>query len=430
MQDNLSITQNGEGLRPLLQKPAYPILIVEDDPVNRALISRLCEKLQVESEAVENGRAALDLMKNSETRYSVYIIDLMMPEMSGLELIPEIKRLDRDAVILVQTSVDDIETIIKVMRLGVFDYIIKPVDLMDFPRILSRATEYFILKEQEKKRTDQAAIQIRSQLDWLNYKESRRMISSESLEKNLIHNLKQSMSQGAGFGSTTTILELIKNQATTQGDFYLIKKDLMDLVFENNEISINLMEGLSSITDLLEEDSEIGAVNSSEIVQLIEPIVTDLKEYLEKRSIFVSLPDQPEIRRVHAALDRLSLVLEELIINAFKYSPSGARVDIYSYYSSGYFCIVVKNDAGKQGEIKGIPADYEKMVLEPFIRLHPPEESIARKEKFGLGLGLTVVDHIVKQHNGMFFIHNVNDHTGSEPRLCVQAEIFLPLAEE
>ena len=53
----------------------------------------------------------------------------------------------------------------------------------------------------------------------------------------------------------------------------------------------------------------------------------------------------------------------------------------------------------------GIPEKYEKLVLEPFFRLLPPDESIGEVEKFSLGLGLTVVDNITRKHGGMFVIN-------------------------
>ncbi|HNC00788.1 MAG TPA: ATP-binding protein, partial [Leptospiraceae bacterium] len=120
---------------------------------------------------------------------------------------------------------------------------------------------------------------------------------------------------------------------------------------------------------------------------------------------------------------------KELLINSYKYSTPSSRVDIFAHVAGSYFCITFKNEIDEKS-YGGIPPEKEKLVLEPFFRLHPPVEDILEVEKFSLGLGLTVVDFIVNKHNGMFFIHNAIDHTGKRKTNCVLAEVFLPIKME
>lgn len=412
----------------ILQKPSYPVLIVEDEKSNQILLSSICEKMGVDAVISDNGRDAMGKL-GQDSPFCIYIVDLIMPEMSGKEFIEKLKTREEDPVILVQTHVDSPETIIDVMKLGVFDYILKPIDVDQFSEILSRALEFKSLRENEKRRSLQAAIRIRSELEWLNYKEARRKSDSESLERNLIKNLKTSMSQGAGFGSMVSLLELIKGSSSLDGDYYKVKRDVLDLLFENNEISMNLMDGLQSISTLLEEDFPLIKTGSENVTDLFQDILKKLDSYFTEKRIHISYPDEHPKEILYANLEYLSLILEELLINAYKYSIQGGNIDIYTFQNQGYFAISIKNDVSSDGP-GGIPADYEKLVLEPFIRLHPPVESIAKLERFGLGLGLTVVEHIARKHSGMFFIHNVKDHTTGEVRPGVQAELYLPIILE
>ncbi len=78
----------------------------------------------------------------------------------------------------------------------------------------------------------------------------------------------------------------------------------------------------------------------------------------------------------------------------------------------------------------GIPEEYEKLVLEPFFRIQPPDETIGDVEKFGLGLGLTVVDNVARKHGGIFLIHDVKDHMDGKVRNCVLADLLLPTVRE
>ncbi|HMV44733.1 MAG TPA: ATP-binding protein, partial [Leptospiraceae bacterium] len=133
--------------------------------------------------------------------------------------------------------------------------------------------------------------------------------------------------------------------------------------------------------------------------------------------------------QIEIDIEKIKLVLEELLINAYKYSVSSSRIDIFAHITGTYFCITFKNEID-ENSYGGIPPEKEKLVLEPFFRIHPPVEDILAVEKFSLGLGLTVVDFIINKHNGMFFIHNAVDHTGKKRTNCVLAEVFLPIKLE
>jgi signal transduction histidine kinase len=120
------------------------------------------------------------------------------------------------------------------------------------------------------------------------------------------------------------------------------------------------------------------------------------------------------------------MAIEELVINAFKYCNENSNIDIFAHINNGYLIVSVKNEV-KNDSYGGIDESKEKYVIQPFYRIHPPVESVNKIEKFGLGLGLTMVDHILGKHSGLFFIHNAKDHTTKTITLCVLSEIFLPL---
>jgi CheY-like chemotaxis protein len=81
-------------------------LLVEDHAFQRALIERMLQNLGVGEVAVAaNGKEALRLLRERRSRFDIVLTDLMMPEVDGIELIPELK-LASPGVALVLASVD------------------------------------------------------------------------------------------------------------------------------------------------------------------------------------------------------------------------------------------------------------------------------------------------------------------------------------
>ena len=169
---------------------------------------------------------------------------------------------------------------------------------------------------------------------------------------------------------------------------------------------------------------------------LLSVVIKDFPQYLKEivpfmnnKDISIAFPSIHSNCKIEIDLEKMRLVFEELLINAYKYSVRSSRIDIFAHVTGTYFCITFKNEID-EFSYGGIPPEKEKLVLEPFFRIHPPVEDILAVEKFSLGLGLTVVDFIINKHNGMFFIHNAVDHTGKRRTNCVLAEIFLPIKLE
>ncbi len=401
-----------------------PVLIVEDKKENQDLLFELCKKMNVVSEIASNGKIALDMCANR--KFSVYIVDLMMPVMDGRTFISEIKKIDPSAIILVQTALDSSETIIDIMRMGVFDYVIKPIEPELFMSVLLKALEYGSLKQLEMSQTISAGDKIRGQIEWLNYKESRRMMTQDSTESKSIYSLKTSLSQGAGFGTLITLLDIMKNSSTAEGEFYKIDKSLADMVFDNNEFCRTQLDGLNFATDMLEKDFTLETKSTVDFVNAFPGMVQNVLNYYPEKKLKVTLPIAKDNLPIRYNADVMTIVMEELMVNAFKYSARGSTINVFCHVNHGYFWVNIKNDVTLK-PYGGVPKEYEKLVLEPFYRIHPPDESISKIEKIGFGLGLAVVDYVAKKHGGIFIIHDVRDMTTEKERMCVLSEFLLPI---
>ncbi|HLV01766.1 MAG TPA: HD domain-containing phosphohydrolase, partial [Acidobacteriota bacterium] len=103
------------------------ILIVEDDPSIRLLLERTLSRHGYSCAPAASASEALRLMQERE--FQVTLVDIILPEMTGLELIPRLKRLDSYLEIVVITGVQERQTAIDALKAGARDYIVKPFDL-------------------------------------------------------------------------------------------------------------------------------------------------------------------------------------------------------------------------------------------------------------------------------------------------------------
>ncbi len=403
-----------------------PILILEDVKENQDLLKELCKNMGFPCEIAENGQMGLDMMEQKS--FSIFIVDLMMPVMDGKTFIKKVKEKIPDAIILVQTALDSSETIIDIMKLGVFDYIIKPLDPKMFQRVINKSIEYKNLKEMEKDLANSASLKIRNQLEWLNYKEDRRITAKDYAEIKSIYNLKTSLMQGKGFGSLLSIIDIILNSKKEQGTGYLIDKEILDLLLENYETCNGQLHWLHEISNLLENLFPVAESNSAELIAAIPGMLREVEPYLEKKNLKVTYPELKTKCNLNLNLEKLSLIIEELIINAYKYSVPGRTINMFSFIKEGYLWLCTMNEVTEK-PYGGIPKKYEKLVLEPFFRIAPPDETISKIEKFGLGLGLTVVDNITRKHGGLFLIQDVKSHIDNQTKSSVLAQIMLPVVD-
>jgi cyclic di-GMP phosphodiesterase len=123
------------------------ILVVDDEPEIRDV---LCELLgdRYECVAASSAEEALALMRGGH--FTLIISDIMMGGMSGLEMIPHVLNDSPGTVVLMISGVQTIESAIKALRAGAFDYIMKPFDLRQVDVAVKRAIELYELRRSKR----------------------------------------------------------------------------------------------------------------------------------------------------------------------------------------------------------------------------------------------------------------------------------------
>ncbi|HEY7783171.1 MAG TPA: response regulator, partial [Pyrinomonadaceae bacterium] len=115
------------------------ILIVDDEEdINEILSDLLSDKYDCVS--ANSAEEALDHLK--QNTFELVISDITMPGMSGLEMIPQVKSLNPHTVVVMISGMQTVESAIEALRLGAFDYLMKPFDLRQVEAVVKRALEH------------------------------------------------------------------------------------------------------------------------------------------------------------------------------------------------------------------------------------------------------------------------------------------------
>jgi DNA-binding NtrC family response regulator len=125
------------------------ILIVDDEEI----VIRSCRRILGDSmyvvDSTHDGQDAL--RKLDETEYDLMILDIMMPGMDGLEVLQSVKERHPDVDVIMMTGLSEIQTAVKAMKLGAFDYLSKPFDPDEFKLVVDRALERRQLQQENRK---------------------------------------------------------------------------------------------------------------------------------------------------------------------------------------------------------------------------------------------------------------------------------------
>ena len=133
----------------------FRILVVDDEVDFLETIVNRLKKRQLDAVGVESGEGALETLK--QQLFDVVLLDIKMPGgMDGIETLREIKRVQPLAEVILLTGHASVETSIEGMKLGAFDYLLKP---MKFEELLEKLAGAFKKKSAHDKKIRDAKIQ-------------------------------------------------------------------------------------------------------------------------------------------------------------------------------------------------------------------------------------------------------------------------------
>ncbi|HTD51392.1 MAG TPA: sigma-54 dependent transcriptional regulator [Thermoanaerobaculia bacterium] len=125
------------------------VLVVDDEEIIRDVLETLLEREGYDVTAVETGTEALKAFEADP--HDLVLLDLMLPDRSGLEVLREIRQRDPDAVVVIVTAYSSIEGAIEAMREGAFHYIPKPFQNQEVLLTVEKGAERRKLTEENRR---------------------------------------------------------------------------------------------------------------------------------------------------------------------------------------------------------------------------------------------------------------------------------------
>lgn len=330
------------------QATAPNILIVDDTPANVLLLVRMLAAHGYNPRPVLSGKQALQAARAEAP--DLILLDVVMPEMNGYEVCEQLKAdaaLKEIPVIFVSALSETIDKV-KAFHVGGVDYVTKP---FQFEEVYARVQTHLRLRRLEKLRDDLAHM--------------------------VVHDLRNPLTGICGF------LEFLEDE-----EFQNLSASAQKLVALARRSAAELLNMIGSILDV----SKMGAgamklqLEPCDLAAFLRDLLATMQPLSGNRTVTLDVPASPLSVTADAGLIRR--VLQNLLSNAFRYTPSGGDVRIAVAPSPSDIRITV-TDAGP-----GIAPEYHQRIFEKFGQVED------LKNRLGTGLGLTFCKMAVEAHGG------------------------------
>jgi signal transduction histidine kinase len=393
------------------------ILIVDDEPNNLAVLEAVLDTPGYRLVRAESADQALLSLVSEE--FALLILDIRMPGMTGFELAQTIKgrrKTSRIPIIFLTAYYNEDQHVLEGYGSGAVDYLVKPinptvlrskvavfVELHRKGREVANANRALLAEVSERRRAEQQLHELNANLDRLVAERTQALAQLESELRatdrrkdafiaTLAHELRNPL---APVRNAVRILQL---PAPPEDDVQRAKA----IISRQVAIMARLLDDLMDVSrinrgriDLRREPVELRRVLDIAIETTRAPIADS------GLTLRVDLPAEPIV--LNADVTRLSQVFVNLLTNAAKYTERGGRISLSVRRGEKDIHVAV-TDSGI-----GIPPDQLDRVFDMFAQV---EDSIGRS-RGGLGIGLSLVRHLVALHGGAVWADSDGPGKGS-----------------
>jgi len=315
--------------------------------------------------------------------YDLTLLDIMMPGVSGIDLIAEIHRHDPEIVCIIITGYATVELAVQAIKQGAYDFLTKPFSVDDLTLAVNHGLE-------RRRLTLEAwRLQaIEAEARRLN-EEKARLEELDKAKRQFIRLVTHEMQAPVA---------AIQNYLQLMLDGYVPPEDQREIIAK---CMARAQEEMDFIADLLElgQLQVLAKPVKTAPVHLEELLVTvmdNFREQAARKNLRLDLNIAPDLPPVMGAPERFKSVWTNLISNAVKYTPSDGAVTVSLRVEAGNIIGVV-SDTGI-----GIPAGEQAHLFTEFFRATNAKEL----DLPGTGLGLAIVRQIIAAAGGKISVES------------------------
>jgi len=391
----------------------HKILIVDDSKTNRQILKLMLEDYYDITTASSGEEALKEVL---EVIPDLILLDIMMPGISGFEVLKKLKSDKKTKGIPVLFISGNISTEFKVQafELGGADYIVKPFEEEE---VLARIETHLNLKI-AREEIEEYNRDLESKLE----KRTKDLVRTEKstafslLIQGIVHNLRGPLT---GISGNTDLINMFAQKAINTKDATVEKLlDELNKILSRSDKLKTSSDKLAEMIDSLLIKSRADKTNKIEKVDLNQLLKTEIdflnantrfKHYTEKRysfsetSLFIDIiPSE------------ISQIFTNLVTNALHamWKQKDGRIDFATGDNGKFVWFSLKDNGG------GIPKEIQEKIFDPFFSTKTKlednnQEKKDSKEPTGTGLGLHSVKETVNSYNGELIL-NSEDGIGTE----------------
>lgn len=404
------------------------VLVVDDLEANRAMLARRLTRRGYDTVMAEDGPTALRLVDENE--FDIILLDIMMPGMSGLEVLRLIRANRSPAIlpVIMVTAIHEKDGFAEAIKLGANDYITKPVDLdITLARMQTqidrRRAELSLhaANESLKRRVEERT----HDLEKMNFDLRNEIKQRQSLEEGLRQEKKRAE---AANRAKSEFLATMSHELRTPLNSIIGFSDLIRQQLESeaaadtakfgeyacyiNESGQHLLRIVNDILDLTKIDAGKTILNESHtsVADLVDRSIRLVEALAQKHEIKIDFGG--ELENVELFCDEILMrrALLNMLSNAVKFSKTGGHVEIRAEIDTNGELHLIVADTGI-----GIKPEDIPRVMEAFGQA---DATHSRKHE-GTGLGVPLTKSLVELHGGRF-------EMDSEPGVGTTVSLVLP----
>jgi signal transduction histidine kinase len=360
------------------------LLVVDDDEVDRITVRRALREARLEASLDECGSRDEALAALAARDYDCVLLDYQLPGSNGLDTLAAIRGRGFDVPVVALTGHGDEELAVALMKAGAADYLNKGALQ---PERLERSLRYALAlhrADQERRALLERERQAREDAQTANR-------AKDEFLATLSHELRTPLNAILGWAS------LLASGQLKPAD----QKRAIEIIERNTRVQSQLIEDLLDISRIISGKLRLDAKVTT-IKAVVEGAADAVRTVADAKGVALEL-DTAQDAPLLCDPGRMQQVIWNLLNNAIKFTPTGGKVTVSTAREDDRLKVRV-TDTGA-----GISRQFLPFVFDRFRQ----QDGAATRAQGGLGLGLSIVRHVVELHGGTVTALSDGEGTGA-----------------